>query len=309
MKKLGIMNKVSRTFGKAGLQIKKHSPEILVITGVVGTVAAAVMACKATTKLDTVLAESKENIDKINNYIETEGYSEQYTEEDGKKDLTITYVQSGLKVAKLYAPAVAVGALSITAILAGHNITRKRNVALAAAYTAVDGAFKEYRGRVVERFGEALDKELRYNIKPTEVEETVTDENGNEVIVTKTVNTPHFKEHSDYAKFFDEGCVAWSKDPEYNLMFLKQQQRFLNDLLKTRGHVFLNEAYDAVGIDRTTAGQVVGWIYDEAHPNGDNHIDFGLYDIDSEAMRRFINGIEPRVLLDFNVDGPIMNMI
>lgn len=309
MKKLGIMNKVSRTFGKAGLQLKKHSPEILVITGVVGTVAAAVMACKATTKLDTVLAESKENIDKINNYIETEGYSEQYTEEDGKKDLAITYVQSGLKVAKLYAPAVAVGALSITAILAGHNITRKRNVALAAAYTAVDGAFKEYRGRVVERFGEALDKELRYNIKPTEVEETVTDENGNEVIVTKTVNTPHFKEHSDYAKFFDEGCVAWSKDPEYNLMFLKQQQRFLNDLLKSRGHVFLNEAYDAVGIDRTTAGQVVGWIYDEKHPNGDNHIDFGLYDGDSEAMRRFINGIEPRVLLDFNVDGPIMNMI
>lgn len=309
MKKTEFMSKVSRTFGKASLQLKKNSPEILVVTGVVGTVVAAVMACKATTKLGTILNEAQERVDSVKAYIETKEYAEQYTEEEGKKALVLTRVKNGFEVAKLYAPAVAVGTLSITAILAGHNITRKRNFALAAAYTAVDTAFKDYRGRVVERFGEALDKELRYNIKPTEVEEVVTDENGNEVVVKKTVNTPNFKEYSDYAKFFDEGCAGWSKDPEYNMMFLKQQQRFLNDLLRARGHVFLNEAYDRLGIDRTTAGQVVGWIYDEKNPNGDNHIDFGIYDGESEAARRFVNGIEPRILLDFNVDGPIMNMI
>lgn len=305
MKKPEIMNKLSRTFGRAGLQLKKHSPEILVITGVVGTVAATVMACKATTKLDSVLAESKENIDKINNYIETEGYSEQYTEEDGKKDLAITYVQSGLKVAKLYAPAVAVGALSITAILAGHNITRKRNVALAAAYTAVDGAFKEYRGRVVERFGEALDKELRYNIKPKEVEEVIVNEDGTEVVVKKTVDTVDLLE-SDYAKIWDCGCTGWTKDPEYNVMFLKNQQRYANDLLQSRGHVLLNEVYDMLGIPRTKAGMVVGWIYDKNHPTGDNYIDFGIY---SPVNARFVNGDERTAVLDFNVDGNIYELM
>lgn len=308
MKKPEIMNTVSRKFGRLGLQLKKHSPEILVVTGVVGTVASAVMACTATTKLDAVLAENQANIEKIKDYIVEEGYSEQYTEEDGKKDLAITYVQSGIKVAKLYAPAVAVGALSITAILAGHNITRKRNVALAAAYTAVDSAFKDYRGRVVERFGEALDKELRYNIKAKEVEEVVVNEDGTETVIKKTVNTGDLLE-SDYAKIWDCGCTGWTKDPEYNLMFLKNQQRYANDLLKRRGHVLLNEVYDMLGIPRTKAGMVVGWIYDEKHPTGDNYIDFGIYNTDHPANARFVNGDERSIILDFNVDGNIYELM
>ena len=308
MKKPEIMNTVSRKFGRLGLQLKKHSPEILVVTGVVGTVASAVMACKATTKLDAVLAENQKNVDKIKDYIVEEGYSEQYTEEDGKKDLAITYVQSGIKVAKLYAPAVAVGALSITAILAGHNITRKRNVALAAAYTAVDSAFKDYRGRVVERFGEALDKELRYNIKAKEVEEVVQNEDGTDTVVKRTAHTADLLE-SDYAKIWDCGSAGWTKDPEYNLMFLKNQQRYANDKLRMNGHLFLNEVYDLLGIPRTKAGNVVGWIYDEKNPNGDNYVDFNIYNPDNPANARFVNGEERSIVLDFNVDGPILDLI
>lgn len=308
MKKPEIMNKMSRAFGRAGLQLKKHSPEILVVSGVVGVVASAVMACKATTKLDSILAESQDNIDKIKNYIDEEGYSEEYTEEDGKKDLAITYVQSGLKVAKLYAPAVAVGALSITAILAGHNITRKRNVALAAAYTAVDKAFKDYRGRVVERFGEALDRELRYNIKTKEVEEIVQNEDGTQSVVTKKVEVID-EGPSEYAKFFDEWCSGWTSDAEYNLMVLRDQQKYANYLLKQKGHLFLNEVYDLLGIKRTKAGNVVGWIYDIDNPNGDNQVDFGIYDVHKPNNREFVNGLEKAILIDPNVDGPILDLI
>ena len=184
MNKTEIMNNLTRTFNRASLKLKKHSPEILVAAGIVGGVASAIMACKATTKLDAVLEESKENVDKIHGYVEENGYSEKYTAEDEKKDLMIVYAQSGIKVAKLYGPSIVLGALSITSILAGHNITRKRNVALAAAYTAIDKGFKEYRGRVVERFGKELDKELRYNVKAVEVEETVVDEKGKEKTVS-----------------------------------------------------------------------------------------------------------------------------
>lgn len=304
------MSKLTRTLNRVGLKLKKHSPEILVVTGVVGTVASAVMACKATTKIDEVLAETKDNIDKTKDYVEKKGFSEKYTEEDYKKDLTIFYARGGLELVKLYAPSVALGALSITAILSGHNVLRKRNVALAAAYATVEKGFKEYRGRVVERFGEELDRELKYNIKAKEVEETTVDEKtGEEKITKKTVHVADPNNYSTYARFFDDGCAGWTKDPEYNLMFLKNQQRYANDLLKSRGHLFLNEVYDMLGIPRTKAGQVVGWIYDEEYPNGDNFVDFGIYDLYNEKARDFVNGYERTILLDFNVDGDIMNLI
>ena len=312
MKKAEIMNTLTRKFYRVGFKFKKHSPEILVGAGVVGVVASAVMACKATTKLDDVLAETKDTVDKIHDVTEhpekiPEG--KEYTVEDSKKDLTIVYTQAGVKLVILYGPAVVLGTVSIAAIIGGHHILRKRNIALAAAYTAVDKGFKEYRGRVLERFGEEVDRELRYNIKAKEIEKTVTDANGKETVVKETVDVADPNLTSDYARFFDDGCTGWTKDPEFNLMFLKDQQRYANDLLKSKGHLFLNEVYDMLGIPRTQAGQVVGWIYDEKNPIGDNFIDFGIYDIADERKRSFVNGYERTILLDFNVDGNILEMI
>ena len=301
-------NKMSRTFNKLGFKVKKHSPEILVAAGIIGGVTSAVMACKATTKANAILADMHEKMDNIHEVSKMENVD--YTEQDLKKDTTIVYAQTGLKFAKLYGPSVALGALSITSILVGHNILRKRNLALAAAYTVVDKGFKEYRKRVVDRFGNEVDKELRYNIKAREVEETVIDEKtGKEKTVKKTVNVADPNTYSDYAKFFDDGCIGWTKDPEYNLMYLKGQQSYANELLKARGYLFLNEVYDMLGIPKTKAGQIVGWIYDEKHPVGDNYVDFGIFDINCEANRSFVNGYERTILLDFNVDGNILDMM
>lgn len=310
MKTMKLPASATRALNKAALKLRKHSPEILVAAGIVGTVTSTVMACKATTKIDTVLKESKDHIDVTKKYVKETGFSEKYTEQDYKKDLTIMYTQRGLQLAKLYAPSVILGTISITAILAGHNILRKRNVALAAAYATVDKGFKEYRGRVIERFGKELDKELKYNIKSKEVEEVkVNEETGKEEIVKKSVNVADPNVYSDYARFFDDGCTGWTKDPEYNLMFLKDQQRYANDRLKTKGSLFLNEVYDMLGIPRTKAGACVGWIYDEKHPNGDNFVDFGIYDLYNEKARDFVNGYERTILLDFNVDGNILDLI
>lgn len=309
MKKFDILNNASRTFGKVGLKFKKHSPEILVAAGVAGTVASAVMACKATTKLSGILEESKEQVDQIHGYVEEHGFTEKYTEEDSKKDLTIVYAQTGVKLVKLYAPAVILGGVSIAAILGGHRILRKRNIALAAAYTAVDKSFKEYRSRVVERFGKELDKELKYNVKVKEVEETVTKEDGTEETVKNTVTVVDPNTYSEFARFYDDGCLGWEKDPELNLMFLKRQQNYANDKLKRQGYLFLNDAYEMLGIPKTKAGQVVGWIYDEKHPVGDNFVDFGIYDFNRQRNRDFVNGYERTILLDFNVDGNILDMM
>lgn len=307
MAKLEIMNSATRAFHKVGLKFKKHSPEILVGAGIVGVVTSTVMACKATTKLDTILDKAKDDIDKIHEAVEhPEVLPEPYTEEDSKKDLAIVYTKTAVDLLKLYTPSIVVGGLSITAILAGHNVLRKRNVALAAAYATVDKGFKEYRGRVIERFGEELDRELKYNIKAKEVEEIVTNDDGSETIVKKTVETADIDLGSEYARFFDETCTGWTKDPEYNLTFLINQQRYANDLLKSKGHLFLNEVYDMLGMARSKAGQVVGWIYDEKNPIGDNYVDFRIFDVHNDRKRAFVNGYERSILLDFNVDGNIL---
>ena len=307
--KLSIPNNLSRTFGKMGLRLKKHSPEIMVIGGVIGVVGSTVLACKATTKLSGIIEKCEENVDQIKDYVEENGYSEKYSEEDYRKDLTIRYTKTAVKVAKIYAPAVILGTLSITSILAGHNITRKRNLALSAAYVAIDKSFKEYRARVVERFGEKLDKELRYNIKQGELEEIVRNDEGGEEVVKSTTEYADPNTYSEFARFFDDGCLGWTKDPEANLTFLKQQQNYANDKLKRKGFLFLNDVYSMLGIKPTKAGQIVGWIYDEKNPIGDNFVDFGIYDINRPKNRDFVNGYERVILLDFNVDGNILDMI
>ena len=266
------------------------------------------MACKATTKLSDVLEESKEQLDKIKEVAADPAYEEKYTQDDAKKDTTITYVQTGVKVVKLYAPSVILCASSLGCLLASNNILKKRNAALSAAYMTVDKSFKEYRKRVADRFGDEVEKEIRYNIKAEEI--TKVDENGNEVTETVKVmdGTDDPNSYSDYARFFDESCAAWQNDAEYNLTFLKAQQQYANDLLKAKGRLFLNEVYRMLGIDETKAGQVVGWVYNPDNPTGDNFVDFGIYNMQRERVRAFVNGYEPNILLDFNVDGVIWNL-
>ena len=314
MNKTELMNKVTRTANKVGFKLKKHSPVILLVAGVGGVVVSAVMACKATTKLNPILEDAKDAVDTIHDNLEAcqndPEFEEVFTEKDAKKALAVTYGKTALELGKLYAPSVLLGAGSIVCILASHNIINKRNVALAAAYTAVDNSFKDYRGRVIERFGKELDKELKYNIKTKEIEETVVNEDGTETTVTKTVQVadPNAT-YSIYAKCFDETCTGWERNSEYNMMFLRSVQQQMNDLLQSRGHVFLNEVYDALGIQRTKAGQIVGWVYDPENPDVDNYIDFGIYDIYKPANRNFVNGYEKSIWLDFNVDGDIYSLM
>lgn len=308
MKKAEIMTKMSSTFNKVGFQLKKHSPEILVVTGVVGVVASAVMACKATTKVSAIVDKAKEDVDTIHEALDR-GYTnagEEYTLEDSKRELTRTYILTGVKFAKLYGPSVILGGLSIASILTSNNILRKRNVALAAAYATVDKGFKEYRNRVIDRFGEEVDRQLRFDIKAKEIEETVVDENGNETTVKKTVDVVNpSRLYSEYARIFDQLNPNWQDNADFNKMFLRQVENYMNDKLRVNGRVFLNEVYKELGFEPTKAGQVVGWKLDPDNPKSDNYIDFGIYDVTKEGSGRFVNEYESAVVLDFNVDGNV----
>lgn len=287
---------ISKLTGKATLVVKKHSPEILVFLGIGGTVTGAVMACKATRKLDDVLLDHKERVEMAKKQ-----------DPDNKKELTKAYAHTGVQLMKLYGPSFTVGALSVSSILAGNNILRKRNVALAAAYAAVDQGFKDYRGRVVERFGAEVDNELRHNLHKEKIEETVEDENGKKKKGKREITVVGDGAPSDYARFFAKGeAKAAEINDDYNLLFLKSQQELANHILRAKGFLFLNDVYEMLGIDPSIPGQMVGWVYDKNDAAlGDNYVDFRI----QEVYRK--NSDEPGdyrkvFLIDPNVDGGIL---
>lgn len=298
--KTEILKSVNGVTSKAVMKLKKHSPEILVVAGIAGTVVSAVLACKATTKVAEILDETKGTLDTIHEGMETGAINgQEYTNEDGKKDTVVVYAQTGMKLAKLYGPAIILGTLSITSILASNNILRKRNVALGAAYAAIDKSFKEYRGRVIERFGEQVNTELKYGIKAKKFEEIEVDpETGKEKKVKKTVMVADPNLQSDYAVYFDSKSRNYETNPDYNRMFLKAQQAFANDKLQTRGHLFLNEVLDDLDLPRTPAGQIVGWTKD----GPDGYVNFRIVEVERETED---GRHEPALLLDFNVEGNI----
>ena len=303
-----IINKVTRLLSSTQYQVKKHSPEILMVAGIAGTIVGTVLACKATTKVSEIIEEKNKNVEDVHTCLEDN--TKDYTEEDSKKDLTIIYAQTGVKLFKLYAPAIGVMALSFASIIAGHKILKKRNVAIAAAYAVIDKSFKQYRKNVIEEFGEGVDQQMRFGLKSKEIKKK--DKDGKTVKETEYYIDPEgnpLDNISEYARFFDAASENFAKDPEYNMMFLRRQQDYANEMLKARGHLFLNEVYDLLDIPRSKAGQVVGWVYDKnGNTKGDNYVDFGLYRND-QGTRRFVNGLEYNILLDFNVDGVIYDLI
>lgn len=311
MKTKELMQTASLAFNRIGFKLQKKSPEILVAVGVCGVVVSTVMACKATTKAGAIAKSTADAIEDIHDAAK-EGVTkagESYSNDDMKKDLAITYAHAGMMYAKLYMPAAMMGASSIACIVMSHRILKKRNIALAAAYTTLDKSFKEYRGRVVERFGEQVEKELRYNIKAKEVETTVVDEKGKEKKVkeTKNVATNGWdpSQYSPYARFFDENNRAWMKDPEQSRFYLKAIQAQANDRLRARGHLFLNEVYEMLRFPLTDYGQNVGWIYDLKNPKGDNFVDFGIIEVRCEADSEFGGDYVEGFILDFNTVGDV----
>lgn len=310
--KLGT--KLSSATGRTGLILQKYKPEILIGLGITGAVASTVSACFATLKVQGIIDGHRDKITEFHaavDYVtdkvaEGEIDESKYTEQDQKRDLTVIYVQTAVEFVKIYWPAITLGLASTACILSGYKIMRERTVALTAAYKALESGFKAYRERVVEELGEEKDYMFKNGLRYEEVVEEETDDNGKTKKVKKNklvADDPNG--YSQYARFFDDGCTQWSKTPEYNLMFLKTQQNYFNDMLQVRGHVFLNEVYDALGIPRTKAGQVVGWVREY----GDGFIDFGIFDGEKMKARDFVNGYERSVLLDFNVDGPVYDMI
>lgn len=292
-----LPNVITSKAARQLLKGRKNSPHIMFGAGVVGIVATVVVASKATLQLEVVLENRKDNLEKANR-LHAEGRAD-YSDQDYSKDIITIQTKNVIALSKLYGPAVGIGIISIGLLTGSHIVLTQRNAGLAAAYALLDKGFKEYRERVESEYGPDAEKHIRYDVR----EETLTQKGTtNQVKVLR----PGAGNPSVYARFFDELNPNWAKTPEYNLIFLQCQQNYANDMLRARGHIFLNEVYDMLKMERSRAGAVVGWVLNH---DGDNYVDFGIFDGNNAKARDFVNGREGAILLDFNVDGVVYDKI
>lgn len=303
MNKIKIAERASAKLGKTGLRLKKYSPQILLVTGVVGFVGSAILACRATTKIGQTVSEVKEVSEKYRaRFAEVENKT---LKREGQKELTTTYLHAGKELTKLYAPSVLVGAASLTCILTSHHILSNRYAAASAACTSAMAGFTEYRTRVRERYGAEVDKELRYNTSMKTVERTVIDEKGKEKKSKTKENISNPGELGIFTKLYDETCNYWNDNMAYNLSRLRMEEEYVNHALKSRGYMSVNDVYERIGFDPIPEGQIYGWVYEQP---GD-YISFGIDEINRESVQDFADGIVTSLVLDFNVQGNILDRI
>jgi hypothetical protein len=289
---------ISSTIGRQILKSQKHSPTILFGVGVAGMVASTVLASKATLKLNDILEEAQIKLEKVQLVESSVDLKNKYSQKDFKRAKAELYIRTSFEICKLYAPSVIVGVASIAALSRSHTILVRRNAALTAAYTTLLESMNNYRDRVAAKYGREAEEEIYRDLTPCEID----DENHPGKKIIKNVA----KGGSIYSRFFDKNSKSWNRNPEYNVVFLRSQQNYFNDLLHSRGHVFLNEVYDGLGLERSKQGAVVGWIKGE----GDDYIDFNVFDsADMNGFFDFATGEEGGIWLDFNVDGVIYDKI
>lgn len=309
MKKTELATKAGQILVKTKLGIKKHSPEILVAAGIGTGIVAAIVACKQTIKANDIVAEARKSLQNIEDVKELAANNEvEYTEENEQEDRKTIGMQVAVGMVKTYALPVGLGILSITCILAGHHILKKRNVALAAAYSALSTDFMNYRKRVVNKYGKDVDFMLKNGLEKQIVANQVIDPETGEVKETKEeVLTYEGDKLSQYARVFDEvGSTQWTPSADHNRAFLLMEQNYFNERIRTRGYIFLNEVYERLGFRPTKAGSVVGWVYQNVDYEG---IDFGIFTAHTQKAAEFLEGTEPSIILDFNVQGDILSLV
>lgn len=293
-----VPNTISRTIARTALTTQKNSPKLLFVVGMASMGATVFYACKATLQVDSILDEVEHDLGKIEiTRATSQQLDVEYTDQDVMKRKIGIYLHASGELLRLYAPAIACGAITVAALTKSHSILNKRNAALVAAYTTIEKAFDEYRGRIREAYGEDREQEIYRDIQTREIENAETGKKSK--VKLSNGGTP-------YSFLFDDNNRNWDPIPEYNLLFLKAQQQYANHRLQARGHIFLNEVLEALGIEHTPAGAVTGWI----RGKGDDYVDFGIFN-EAYEMRivEFMTGREKAVWLDFNVDGVIYKNI
>lgn len=296
---------ITTAFYTGVARISKHAPTILSITASAGVIATGYLAWKAGTRFEDVEGrdwdrrkECLKNADTI-------------PDEDVPKIERKNRILFILDTVRTVAPAAIVGAATITMIYFSNSISKKRLAAMGAAYATLQTAFDGYKRTMVEALGkESVDKILKPKLPNVgkSAEEILSSDNKSDAANVADAVVNSLKALSPYARVIaEESSTCWDPNEDYTSQNLAAVQLWANRRLERKGHLFLNEVFDQLGLSRTREGAVVGWL---KNGEGDGYVSFGdfdasVYRVPSDDYTR----VDSNFIVDFNVDGVIWDRI
>lgn len=291
-----VPKSASRFTHRSLLKLSASSPTLLVVGGVVGLGATAVLAAVATRKIDPILDEHT-----AARWAITESGRKGQDQRTERKMIARVYGRTGWELTKLYGPALVVGSVSTVSILTGHRILNRRHLAAVAAYSGLFEQFREYRQRVSKTLGVEAERDIYDGARGEWQKDQKTGQDKLYPVFDGDPNNAYLQ------PWFDETNINWTKDPTTNYLFLKGVQQHMNNRLQVRGHVFLNDVFDALGMARVPEGQAAGWVWKDS--DGDGYVDFGFMTARDPHSIAFCNYVENTVRLNFNIDGIVWDKI
>ena len=296
---------ITTAFYTGVARISKHAPTILSITASAGVIATGYLAWKAGTRFEDVEGRDWDRRKECLRNADT------IPDEDVPKIERKNRILFILDTVRSVAPAAIVGAATITMIYFSNSISKKRLAAMGAAYATLQTAFDGYKRTMVEALGkESVDKILKPKLPNVgkSAEEILSSDNKSDAANVSDAVVNSLKALSPYARIIaEESSTCWDPNEDYTSQNLAAVQLWANRRLERKGHLFLNEVFDQLGLSRTREGAVVGWL---KNGEGDNYVSFGdfdasIYRVPSDDYTR----VDSNFIVDFNVDGVIWDRI
>lgn len=319
-----------KTVGTLTTKVKVNSPTVLLVCGGICLAGAVISAHRAGRRVDDVLDMTKTQIDNLKDmrdageFEDEEAGTVEFTEDDYKKELTHTYISTSLEFVKLYGPVVIFTTGAIVCFVSGNRILAKRLAGMTAAYQIVQESYMKYRQNVTDDLGWEADakylKGKNGKFREKYYETKVDEKTGETVNVGKAKvreidvveDIKDWRQASPYAVRLDM-VKGFTKDFQYNKMWLESIERIANGKLDYKGYLTLYEVYDALGVvpylspESTMMSHNVGWV--KGYGDGDIRFGFVMVPTVCAVEDGEVGNLTEVGLIDFNCIGSIWDKL
>lgn len=306
---MSFKHKISRHVYDAGMTLAKNAPAIAFGAGLVGMVGTVVLTSRATLKVAPKMEAHKEELlelkksaaKNIAKEIESEGEVPANTEY--RKGAYVLWARFVRECTRAYAVPLLLGGVSVGLLTYSHSYQSNMITGLTMAYEGLKVTFDKYREAVIEDQG--VEADTKYIVEAHNA--------ANEELQARTGDSEVFHVDNRFVFGAESSSDFNGRASMWNVNFLNDVEAAMNRKLDSQGIVFLNEVLAALGMDRTPAGQQLGWVKD---PDDSSHvgIDFGWRKLTDEITRHHLINADssdsaPEILLDFNYDGIVWDKL
>lgn len=211
------------------MNVKKYSPQILTVLGIVGMIGTVIMAIKATPKAEELIDAAEERL-----------------REETKNDEAVLGKKETAKcLVKAYWSAAAMGVISTVCFVASNYVSGKRETVMATALGVSEAALHRFQEATLETVSKDTMDAIHAKVADKKLKETPIKE-STEVIVASKGETLCFDGYS--GRYFKS-----------DLETIRRIVNDMNEQMLSGEFISLNDLYFNLGLPEVKLGDDLGW--------------------------------------------------